>query len=275
MKSSKAHGFTSDVREVNFVSFLNCKAITIYLLSALLAVQVVLSGGALLSPHTGYGMTEANPGENGHSIDNSNINQLPLIQPLSSPQTEVDEGDTVVLDASRTHDPDGRVVKYLWTQTEGPSVGALPGVPVTRFKAPFLADNSDVRLEFQLTVIDDRGGTVSAMSIALVVKNVNHHPVAYSTSVHVTSDMSGVVSLKGSDPDGDPLTFFPTLLSTKTLHGKIGTVVDSSTSSAETTARMTYFPDPGYTGSDSFTYQAVDTSNAVSNVATINLIISK
>jgi hypothetical protein len=271
---------------VNLFSFSNwisgnrlatSKVTTVCLLSALLlAVQIGLLANTLLIPHTAYGVTDAggNPGENSPSIASSSIlNQLPVIQLFSSPQAEVSEGDMVILDGSRTYDPDGQVVKFTWTQTDGPSVGALPGVPVASFKAPILTDNSDVRLEFQLTAQDDRGGT-STTPIAIVIKNLNHRPIAYSTTVHVTGDNPQVLNLKGYDPDGDPLAFFPTLLSTNTLHGKIGNVVDYSTSLAETTARVTYIPQPEYRGADSFSYQAVDTSSDVSNVATINLVIS-
>ena len=103
--------------------------------------------------------------------------------------------------------------------------------------------------------------------------SINHLPIAYPEVVYTTQDTLVLITLRATDQDGDPLTFFPSLLSTKTAHGKLGALTDYSTSSSLTTARIAYFPDRGYIGSDSFSYQAADTNNAVSNVATIYLII--
>jgi hypothetical protein len=101
----------------------------------------------------------------------------------------------------------------------------------------------------------------------------NHLPTAYSGVAYTSRDTPVLVTLKATDQDGDALTFFPSLLSTKTAHGKLGSLRDYSTSSSMTTARITYFPDPGYSGTDNFAYQTADKSNAVSNVASISLII--
>jgi hypothetical protein len=103
--------------------------------------------------------------------------------------------------------------------------------------------------------------------------SINHLPIAYSEVVYTMRDNQVFITLRATDQDGDPLTFFPSLLSTKTTHGKLGALTDYSTSSSLTTARIAYFPDPGYIGSDSFSYQAADTDNAASNVATIYLNI--
>jgi hypothetical protein len=101
----------------------------------------------------------------------------------------------------------------------------------------------------------------------------NHPPTAHPGVSYTTRDTPVFVTLRATDQDGDPLTFFSAVLSTKTAHGKLGALTDYSTSSTITTAWIAYFPDPGYTGSDSFTYQAADISNAASNVATINIIV--
>ena len=105
------------------------------------------------------------------------------------------------------------------------------------------------------------------------VPSINHLPIASPGVAYTTRDTPVFITLSANDQDGDPLTFFPSLLSTKTAHGKLGALTDYSTSSSLTTARIAYFPDRGYIGSDSFSYQAADTSNAASNVATIYLII--
>jgi hypothetical protein len=111
-------------------------------------------------------------------------------------------------------------------------------------------------------------------STATATPSINHPPTAYPGAASTRSDTPVLVTLRATDEDGDPLTFFPALLSTKTSHGELGPVLDYSTSSTMTTARLTYLPDPGYSGSDTFSYQAVDKSNTVSNVAIINLFVS-
>ena len=103
--------------------------------------------------------------------------------------------------------------------------------------------------------------------------SINHLPTALSGVAYTTRDTPVYITIRATDQDGDPLTFFPSLLSTKTAHGKLGALTDYSTSLSLTTARIAYLPDRGYIGSDSFSYQAADTNNAASNVATIYLTI--
>jgi hypothetical protein len=101
----------------------------------------------------------------------------------------------------------------------------------------------------------------------------NHVPTAYSGASFTTKDTPIVITLRAIDQDGDSLTFFPSHLITKTAHGKLGSLTDYRTSSSLTMAQITYFPDPGYTGTDSFSYQVADKNNAASNVATISVVI--
>ena len=115
---------------------------------------------------------------------------------------------------------------------------------------------------------------VYATSAAYESPSPNHPPTAYSGVSYTTRDTPVLITLRATDQDGDPLTFFPSLLSTKTAHGKLGSLTDYSTSSAITTARITYSPDHGYVGTDSFAYQAADISNAAGNIAIINIIIN-
>ena len=65
-------------------------------------------------------------------------------------------GATVLLDGRASMDPDGRIVRYAWVQTEGSPV-ALSGVAAATasFSAPVLANTSV--LGFTLTVTDDSG----------------------------------------------------------------------------------------------------------------------
>lgn len=65
---------------------------------------------------------------------------------------------TVQLDGSASHDVDGTIVAYSWSQTGGPAVTlGSPDAAVTTFAAPSVAESAT--LTFALSVTDDYGDT--------------------------------------------------------------------------------------------------------------------
>lgn len=86
---------------------------------------------------------------------------------------------------------------------------------------------------------------------AIVTVNVgaasNQPPVATSISIVATKDTVFAGGLSGSDPNGDPITFFQG--STLAAHGTV---------SISTDGNFTYTPDVGYTGPDSFSFGVSD-----------------
>jgi hypothetical protein len=88
----------------------------------------------------------------------------------------------------------------------------------------------------------------------------NHPPVADSQSLSVLVDTPASITLFGSDPDGDPLTF--TITSSPT-HGALSGAPPS----------VTYTPQAGYIGPDSFTFKASDgTVDSASATVSINVL---
>lgn len=88
----------------------------------------------------------------------------------------------------------------------------------------------------------------------------NRPPVAQDQSVTTPQDTPVAITLRATDPDNDRLTY--DLLSTPrngTLSGN-GNV-------------RTYTPNPGYSGTDSFTFTATD-GRARSNVATVIITVT-
>jgi alpha-tubulin suppressor-like RCC1 family protein len=83
-------------------------------------------------------------------------NQPPVAVPGAG--VNVASGAAVTLDGSASHDPDGRIVAYAWTQTAGPAV-TLTGA--TAAIASFVAPTGPASLTFRLTVTDDGGATAS------------------------------------------------------------------------------------------------------------------
>ncbi len=69
---------------------------------------------------------------------------------------DVNGGDDVELNGSASHDPDGVIGTFLWEQVSGPEIELSdPASSNPSFTAPF--SNSDVELEFSLTVKDAEG----------------------------------------------------------------------------------------------------------------------
>ncbi|MFC1575693.1 Ig-like domain-containing protein, partial [Gemmatimonadota bacterium] len=76
-------------------------------------------------------------------------------------------------------------------------------------------------------------------------------PVADDKSVTTDDETPVLITLTGSDPDGDPLTFAVT---TPPSNGTLGAITPTGPTSAE----VTYTPTPGSVGPDSFQYGAND-----------------
>ena len=90
--------------------------------------------------------------------------------------------------------------------------------------------------------------------------SANTAPVAAVANTILDRDGSGPVTLSGTDPDGDDLTFL---------------IVDYPSSGLITGAGETfsYVPFEGFTGSDSFTYLATDANGGNSAVQTANIVV--
>jgi len=127
-------------------------------------------------------------------------------------------------------------------------------------------DRDPLRMEFTLEVQGgDRGWYppyVRWMTLASGGTNVtgqNRLPTAYGESVTTTVDTPVEITLHATDPDGDDLSFH-------VLKNPInGTLVG-------TPPNVTYTPNSGYTGADSFNFVARDRRRE-SNVATISITV--
>ena len=87
------------------------------------------------------------------------VSNQPPVANAGADQTVV-EGDSVILDASGSNDPDGAISSYSWQQNAGPTVSLSDNSVVQpSFTAPEVTD--DTVLTFVVTVTDDVGATAT------------------------------------------------------------------------------------------------------------------
>ena len=132
---------------------------------------------------------------------------------------------------------------------------SLSGSDVS-FSAPANYNGSET---FTVTVSDGNGGEDS-QSITVTVNAVNDAPVA-ATGLSATTfeDQSIVVTLSGTDVDGDALTFS---LASDATNGSV--MINGSVA--------TYTPDANFNGDDSFSFTVSDGN--LSDTAQVTLSIS-
>ncbi len=201
-------------------------------------------------------------------------NRLPVAN--AGTDHTVNAGDTVTLDGTKSADLDGNIRSYSWLQTAGLPVtlnGANTATP--SFVAP--SDiSSDLLLTFKLTVKDNASATNTA-TVNITVKHVtpiippalptpvDHPPTATNQSVTTNQNTPVDITLAGSDQDqNDTLTAH---IVTPPLHGTLGTI-------NQTTGVVTYTPNQGFTGDDSFTFKINDGKADSSNTAKVSITVN-
>lgn len=124
---------------------------------------------------------------------------------------------------------------------------------------------------FTYRAVDSDGATSNVATVAIAVNEINDAPVANDDVAVTTEDtpVSGNVLTNDSDTDNlDGLIGNEDTLSAVLVSGPTnGSVVLNADGS------WTYSPNADFNGSDSFAYQALDSRGAVSNIATVSLVI--
>ena len=157
---------------------------------------------------------------------------------------------TVTLTGS---DPDGDVLTFAATQ---PGHGTLTGSGASRVYTPAATYTGPD--SFTFTASD---GTVTSppATVTITVTAVNRAPTANAQTVSTNQGVALTVTLTGSDPDGDVLTFAATQPGHGTLTGS--------------GASRVYTPAATYTGPDSFTFTASD-GTVTSPPATVTITVT-
>jgi hypothetical protein len=150
---------------------------------------------------------------------------------------------------------------YTFAVTLNPAHGALSGFNSTTGAVTYTPSAGYAGLDsFQFTVIDSANNLTS--NPAIVSINVLGPPTANAQTVAIGEGLAKVVTLTGSAPVGDAYSF------AVTANPAHGTLSGFNT----TTGAVTYTPNAGYTGTDSFQFSVTDTvTNLTSSPATVSV----
>jgi diacylglycerol kinase family enzyme len=165
--------------------------------------------------------------------------------------------DSVALDATVTDDGlPSNTLTYTWSVSSGPAGATFTDASAEDTTVTFVDAGTYV---LELTASDSalQGSDTVQVTVEPAVV-VNNPPTANAQSVSTAEDTALPITLTGTDPDGDTLTF------------AIGTGPTSGTLSG-TAPNVTYTPNAGFNGADSFTFTvndgAVDSAAATVSIS--------
>lgn len=181
------------------------------------------------------------------SISITAVNDAPMADAQNVTTTE-DTAKAITLSGS---DVEGSPLTYaIVTQ---PTHGTLSGTPPNVTYVP--ATNYHGPESFSFRVNDGSLDSAPA-TVSITITPVNDAPIANAQTVNTSQNTPVLITLTGSDVEGDALTY--TVVSQPT-HGSVTGAVPN----------LTYTPAAGYSGLDSLTFQVNDgiTNSAVATVA--------
>jgi len=199
------------------------------------------------------------------AITITHVNRPPVAAADSVSEVDDDEAGVTFNVLSNDFDPDGDSLTLSSVDKTGIAFGTLIDNGGGSFTFVPEAAHTGVT-SFMYVVSDGHGGAATATA-TITVTHVNRPPIAGSDAYSVFMDTELVIAAPGlldndGDPDGVAVTLDPTPVVAPS-HGQAVLLADGS---------FKYMPNPGYTGSDAFTYRISD-SSAASAVGTVTLTV--
>ncbi len=152
-------------------------------------------------------------------------------------------------------DPDGSPLTYSIVAT--PSHGTLSGTEPNIVYTPAKNYNGPDSFTYK---VNDGGADSTHATVSIMVTPADDAPVAHEDNVTVEEDTEAAITLSGSDPDGDPLTY---AVLREPAHGKL----------SGTAPNLVYTPDKDFSWLDSFTFRVSD-GDANSPPATVKISVT-
>jgi len=222
-------------------------------------------GSFSYTPNTNFSGTDSFAYMANDGTSNSNVATVTITV------NNVDNDPPVAVDDATTTNEDAAVIINVLQNDSDPDPGDTLSVTlVTQGANGSVVINPDNTVSytpnlnfngadtFTYTVSDGKGGTDTA-TVTVTVNSVNDSPVADSQSVTTNEDTPVAITLTGSDPEVDPLTYF---VQTPPTNGTL----------SGTAPNLTYTPNANFNGLDTFTFKVNDGA-ADSEPATVSITI--
>ncbi len=211
---------------------------------------------------------------NDGTVDGVPVTVLIMVKAVNDPPAAIDDSvttqeDTLVSITLAGCDPDGDALSY--SVVKDPSHGSLSGTAPNLTYTPNANFNGSDNFLFNVN-----DGTVdsAAATVSIKLKPVNdpptasyagakvqkNPPAAKDDNVTTKEDTSVSITLAGSDPDEDALSY---TVVTCPSHGSL----------SGTAPNVSYTPKPNFNGSDSFTFKVSD-ETADSHAATVSITVT-
>ncbi len=188
--------------------------------------------------------------------ENGNATSFAIVQPNHPP---VANNQTVTLDENKVtpitlsgSDTEGSALTYtvVSTTAHGTLSGTAPNLTFTPALYYFGTDSFTFK-------VNDGSVDSNVATVSIVVKFVNHPPVANLVNVSYNTNTPVTFLLSGTDVDGNTLSY---VIVSQPAHGAISGVAPN----------LTYTPVQNYIGSDSFTFKVND-GTFDSNTSTVSI----
>ncbi|WP_136680224.1 cadherin-like domain-containing protein [Neptunomonas sp. XY-337] len=172
---------------------------------------------------------------------------------------------TINLVANDT-DSDGSIdpqTVNIVSQPSGGSLGTVSNSGTVQYtpNGGYIGNDS-----FTYTVRDNEGALSNTATVSIAVGDVSELPVANADNATTDENTPVIINVLSNDTDNGTLTPSSVAIASSPSNG--------ATSINTANGAITYTPNNGFTGSDSFTYTVQDNDSRVSNTATVTVAVN-